>query len=159
MKRKRIICPQRLRRIPRQFSWVDHRLVSKGYIQRSSREALALYLFLITVADVDGISYYADPTISKFLSCDLSELRISRKELKNLGLIAYERPFYQVLDLEGHTITNGNTGLMIKKALSDRQKNDPTAHENTSKVHLPPQVRTGKTQSIADILNKIGGER
>jgi len=155
MKRKRIICPQRLRRVPKQFSWVDHRLVSKGYIQRSSREALALYLFLITVADADGISYYADPTISKLLSCEISELRISRKELKDLGLIAYERPFYQVLDL-GH-ITDENAALVIKKALSDRQENDHTRHKNTSNVQLP-QERTGKTQSITDILNKIGGE-
>ena len=158
MKRKKIIYPQRLRRIPKQFSWVDHRLVSKGYLQRSSREALALYLFLITVADADGISYYADSTISKLLSCDLSELRISREELKNLGLIAYERPFYQVLDLEGHHITDENVVLMIKKAVSDRQENDQPMHENTSKVQLQ-QEGTGKTQSIGDILKKIGGGR
>jgi len=158
MKCKRIIYPQRLRRIPKQFSWVDHRLVSKGYIQRSSREALALYLFLITVADADGISYYADSTISKLLSWDLSELRISREELKNLGLIAYERPFYQVLDLGGHHITDENAALMIKKAVSDQQENDHTMHENTSKIQLQ-QERTGKTQSIADILKKIGGVR
>jgi hypothetical protein len=24
---KRVLCPQRLRRVPEQFSWIDHRLV------------------------------------------------------------------------------------------------------------------------------------
>ena len=56
---KRVLCPQRLRKVPRAFSWIDHRLVRDGHISRCSHEALALYLFLVTVADAEGLSYYS----------------------------------------------------------------------------------------------------
>ena len=49
-----------LRRVPRQFSWVDQRLVRDHYIDQLSPQACALYLFLVTVADAQGLSYYAD---------------------------------------------------------------------------------------------------
>jgi hypothetical protein len=56
----RLLNPQRCRRVPRQFSWVDQRLVRDSYIPRCSTQALALYLVLITVADAQGLSYYSD---------------------------------------------------------------------------------------------------
>jgi DNA replication protein DnaC len=46
---KRVLCPQRIRQIPPQFSWVDHRLVRERYIERCDHPAAALYLFLVTV--------------------------------------------------------------------------------------------------------------
>jgi hypothetical protein len=52
MKTKRLLCPQRLRTVPRQFSWIDQRLVREGHIVRcGGTQALALYLLLVTVAD------------------------------------------------------------------------------------------------------------
>jgi hypothetical protein len=48
---KRPISLAQLRHVPRQFSWVDQRLVRERYIDRLSHEACALYLFLVTVAD------------------------------------------------------------------------------------------------------------
>jgi hypothetical protein len=58
---KRVLRPDRLRRVPAQFSWIDQRLVREGYIRRCGHAALALYLFLLTVADREGLSYYAEP--------------------------------------------------------------------------------------------------
>ena len=60
MKAKPILCPERLRRVPRQFSWIDQRLVRDGHISRCGANALALYLLLCTVADAQGLSYYSD---------------------------------------------------------------------------------------------------
>ena len=65
---KRVLCRERLRRVPEHFSWVDHRLVRDEHIQRVSTEALALYLLLVTVADAEGLSYYADATAARLLS-------------------------------------------------------------------------------------------
>ena len=48
---KQPICPDRIRRTPKRFSWLDHRLVSDHYIDRCTHAAAALYLFLVTVAD------------------------------------------------------------------------------------------------------------
>ena len=65
MRVKRVLDLKRLRRVPAQFSWIDQRLVRHGHIQGRSTDALALYLLLCTVADAQGLSYYADATAAK----------------------------------------------------------------------------------------------
>ncbi len=99
MMQKRLLVPSRVRRIPRQFSWVDHRLVREYHIELCDPPALALYLFLITVADAQGLSYYADGSISQLLSLAPDPLTRARQTLIHAGLIAYEAPLYQVLAL------------------------------------------------------------
>lgn len=98
--RKYVLCPERLRQVPPQFNWVDHRLVRDKHIGRCSTEALALYLFLVTVADAQGLSYYADETVARLLPLSASVLARARRELADVGLIAYQRPLYQVLSLD-----------------------------------------------------------
>ena len=100
MKTKTLPCPDRLRHVPRQFSWIDQRLIRNRHIQGPSPRALALYLFLCTVADAEGLSYYSDTSTGALLTCSGSELRSARAELAAAGLIAYRCPFYQVLSLE-----------------------------------------------------------
>lgn len=100
MATKRILCRERQRRVPRAFSWVDHRLVRDGHISRCSHEALALYLFLVTVSDAEGLSYYSDAAVCRLLNMDQGLLAESRRELQRGGLIAYCRPLYQVLSLD-----------------------------------------------------------
>lgn len=97
---KRLLCPQRLRRIPRQFSWIDQRLVREHYIERCACDALAFYLLLVTVADARGLSYYSDPTVCRLLSLPPAALEPARADLIRVGLIAYQAPLYQVLALE-----------------------------------------------------------
>lgn len=99
MVHKRLIRPDRRRRIPKQFSWVDHRLVRERHIERCDPDACALYLFLLTVADAHGLSYYADASIARRLSLDEPRLRAARARLVHADLLAYEHPLYQVLDL------------------------------------------------------------
>ena len=94
------IVPDRVRRVPRQFSWVDHRLVREGRIDNCSHSAAALYLFLVTVGDAKGISYYADASIMRRLSMDPSTLQQARENLVHASLIAWKKPLYQVLSLD-----------------------------------------------------------
>lgn len=96
---KRVLRTDRRRRIPPQFSWIDQRLVRDGLITRCSTAALALYLLLVTVADAEGLSYYADATLSRLLSLSPDQLHQARSELIRTELIAYQRPLYQVLSL------------------------------------------------------------
>jgi hypothetical protein len=97
---KRLLCAGRRRKVPAQFSWVDQRLVRDRHICRCGPEALALYLLLVTVADAEGLSYYADGTAAGLLSMDEKKLRAARRELVAAGLIAYQKPLYQVLSLD-----------------------------------------------------------
>lgn len=97
---KRPIRPERLRRVPDGFNWVDHRLVSQHFITRCDHSALALYLFLVIVSDVQGLSYYSDAAIGRRLKMDLLLLAAARQQLVGAELIAYQKPLYQVLALE-----------------------------------------------------------
>jgi hypothetical protein len=97
---KRPISLAKLRQIPQQFSWVDQRLVRERYIDQLSPEACALYLFLVTVADAQGLSFYSERSLCQRLSMTPAMLRQARQALIARALVAYQRPLYQVLALE-----------------------------------------------------------
>ena len=128
--KKPILCPERIREVPAQFSWVDHRLVRERHICGKSPSALGLYLFLCTVADAQGLSYYSDRSIGRLLGYGMDQLDGARRELIQGGLVAYREPFYQVLSLAA---VNG---------------------EKTS-AHQPEEPRSGQTQSAGQILERI----
>src|SRR5438477_12225570 len=98
--KKRVLCPERLRKVPLQFSWLDQRLVRQHYVQRCDHAALALYLVLVTVADAQGLSYYSDASLERMLRLEHGALSAARSELVRAGLVVYQRPLYQVLALE-----------------------------------------------------------
>jgi hypothetical protein len=100
---KRPISLAQLRHVPRQFSWVDQRLVRERYIDQMSHESCALYLFLLTVADAHGLSYYAEPSLCQRLSMSVAQLRQARHALMTQNLLAYRPPIYQVLALGAPT--------------------------------------------------------
>lgn len=96
---KHLLRPQRLRHIPPGFSWLDHRLVRHEYLARADHSAWTLYLFLVTVADAQGLSFYSDAAISRRLTMDWVTLSAARQQLIQADLIAYRKPLYQVLSL------------------------------------------------------------
>lgn len=89
--------------MPRQFSWVDQRLVREGYLDQCDARAAALYLFVVTVADAQGLSYFGEPTLMRRLHFTAAELQAARERLVALQLIAYQPPLYQVLALPPST--------------------------------------------------------
>lgn len=97
---KNPILKQRVRKIPKSFSWVDHRLVRNKHIESCSHSEAALYLFLICVSDNMGLSYYGDKTIMDKLSMNPQMLQNARSGLIKNSLIAWRTPIYQVLSLE-----------------------------------------------------------
>ncbi len=120
----------RLRQIPASFSWVDHRLIRHHHLKSCDLGAWALYLFLVTVADVQGLSYYSDASISRHLKLDLLQLAAARQQLQKADLIAYKKPLYQVLALP----------------------------EPASEAAAAASARAGQAQSVADILRRaLGG--
>jgi len=98
--KKRVLCPERLRKVPAQFSWLDQRLVRQGYLGRCDHAAWTLYLVLVTVADAQGLSYYSDPSLQRMLRLEPAGLQAARVQLVQAGLIVYQPPLYQVLSLE-----------------------------------------------------------
>jgi hypothetical protein len=54
----------------------------------------------VTVGDAKGLSYYGDKSITQHLSMDQSALEDARANLIRIGLIAWQKPIYQVLALD-----------------------------------------------------------
>jgi hypothetical protein len=141
---KRILCAQRRRRMPARFSWIDQRFVFDGHLQRCDANAAALYLLLITVADVDGLSYWGDARVSRLLHLAPGLLARSRAELIGAGLIAYERPLYQVLALD--TPSSSPTSM------------SPSASPSASAPALPPE-RQELLQRLAQLGTQLKAPR
>jgi hypothetical protein len=92
-----LINSQRLRKLPSFFSWIDPKLIHHAHLAKISAEAAVLYLFLLGVADREGMSYYSDGKIRE--KTVISDLDRARKELIQADLVAYRKPFYQLLSL------------------------------------------------------------
>lgn len=96
---RRPLDPTRLRRIRDGFSWIDRRFLRDEWIDRLARDEILLYLFLATVADRFGTSWYSDRRTSRLLKVPPEDLDRARSALVERGLLLYRAPVYQVLDL------------------------------------------------------------
>lgn len=96
---KKILIPDRVRKIPAGFSWIDRRVLRDGHLDALDSSSILLYYFLTTVADAQGLSFWADPTVSGVLKISAGHVVGSRDRLLENGLIAYRYPLYQVLSV------------------------------------------------------------
>jgi hypothetical protein len=115
---KTLLIPSRCRRVPRQFSWIDQRLVRERHITRCTSEGLALYLFLVTVADAEGLSFYGDGSIARLLGWSEAQLHQARAGLVRAGLVAFRAPLYQVLSLDTAPTVPPHTQLPAPQPVS-----------------------------------------
>ena len=99
MQIKRVLHPERLRKIEGSFSWIDHRFITGGFLRDLSTLGILLYLFLVAVSDRNGLSFYHDDRIASLLKIDLPALGQAREGLVLRSLLAYQPPLYQVLSL------------------------------------------------------------
>ena len=144
---KRVLRPERLRQVPAQFSWVDQALVQHQLIDRLDAPAAALYLFLVTVADAQGLSYYSAATLGQRLRFRPEELLAARSQLMTLELVAYEAPLYQVLGLP--TAAAPVPRLVPAKPLP------PSLRPSAS----PPARDTAGPVSLGDLLGQLERRR
>ncbi len=96
---KRVLLPNRVRKIEGSFGWIDHRFVTGGFLHDLSMIEILLYLFLVAVSDRNGLSFYHDDRIASLLKIDLPALGKAREDLVRRSLLAYEFPLYQILSL------------------------------------------------------------
>ena len=143
--KKAPIKPDRIRRIPRGgFSWIDRRFIRTGHINPLPRESISLYFFLTAVADVNGMSFYADPTVMKLLKLRRRELIYARDCLLKADLIAYCYPLYQVLELPPQV------------SYKPKQKQSPS----TKPQNRPPKEEPEAIGSILDtVLSRLKKQR
>jgi len=94
-----VLRPDRIRRVPRSFAWIDHRLRSDGWLPRLPAAELNLYLFLALSADARGLSCWRLDRIERELpGWDVARLRAARERLVAEDLLAFKRWPSSILD-------------------------------------------------------------
>ena len=103
LSKRMLLRPDRLRCIPSRFSWLDQRLVREGHLRGLGPWSGTLYLFLGTVLDRYGMSWYSARRICLETGMSFDELGCARSELVARDLIAFDDGLYQVLELPSPT--------------------------------------------------------
>jgi hypothetical protein len=124
---KKPLEPQRIRKITSSFAFIEHRFLRDGFWSTLDRHQLLLYVFLIIVADRNGLSYYSYDKICTLLKITVDEYIVARDALIEKDLIGFDGHLFQVLSLPDQPLDTSCTALKNKK---DMQKHDPaTIHQ------------------------------
>jgi hypothetical protein len=99
MIKKKILAPDRVRRIEGGFSFIPHRFLADGFLTTLSQKEILLYLFLILASDRHGLSFYSYDSICSLLQITADEYIDARNALIKKDLIAFDGTLFQVLDL------------------------------------------------------------
>jgi hypothetical protein len=99
MIQKKLLQPNRVRRIDGGFSFIPHRFLTDGFLASLTQKEILLYFFLILAADRYGLSFYAYDAICSFLQISLDQYIEARDRLIRKDLIAFDGTLFQVLDL------------------------------------------------------------
>ena len=101
---KKILNPDRVRRINGGFSYIPHRFLTDGFLSSLSQKELLLYLFLVLVSDRYGLSFYSYDSICSLLQLTSGQYIEAREGLMEKDLIAFDGRLFQVLDLPSKPI-------------------------------------------------------
>ena len=96
---KKLLQPNRVRRIDGGFSFIPHRFLTDGFLSSLSQKEILLYFFLILVSDRYGLSFYSYDAICSFLQITVDQYIEARDSLIRKDLIAFDGTLFQVLDL------------------------------------------------------------
>lgn len=127
--KKPLIC-HRVRKIDGSFAWISHRFLRKGFWANLTHHELLCYLFLVMVADRQGISYYSFDKICALTGLTPDEYILARNELIDKDLIAFDGRLFQVLSLP-EKIKFKENPLITRQ---DMEQHDPaTIHQMIKK--------------------------
>ena len=101
---KKLLQPNRVRRIDGGFSFIPHRFLTDGFLSSLSQKEILLYFFLILASDRYGLSFYSYDAICSFLQISLDQYIEARDSLISKDLIAFDGTLFQVLDLPSQPV-------------------------------------------------------
>jgi hypothetical protein len=116
------LCPKRVRKITGSFAFIEHRFLRDGFWVTLSLHELVLYLFLVLVADRNGLSYYSFDKICSLLQISTDQYILARNTLIDKDLIAFDGHLFQVLSLPQKPVTQPAKPL---KTQQDMENADP----------------------------------
>ncbi|MFC1886518.1 hypothetical protein ACFLZM_05630 [Thermodesulfobacteriota bacterium] len=114
--------PDRIRKITGSFAFIEHRFLRDGFWGSLDLHQLLLYLFLIIVADRNGLSYYSYDRICTLLRISVDEYIRARNALIDQDMIAFDGYLFQVLSLPEEVIRPVSRILRTQEQM---QEHDP----------------------------------
>ncbi|NOQ86959.1 MAG: hypothetical protein GQ554_08795 [Deltaproteobacteria bacterium] len=103
---KKVLNPNRIRRIDGGFSFIPHRFLTDGFLAALDQQKILVYFFLVLAADRNGLSFYAYDAICSLLGLSVDEYIEARDGLMEKDLIAYDSTIFQVLDVPKKPVPN-----------------------------------------------------
>jgi hypothetical protein len=119
---KKILVPERVRKIGGSFAFIEHRFVRDGFLADLDHLELLLYFFLVLVSDRSGLSYYSFDKICSLLGVDTDAYIEARNALIDKDLIAFDGTIFQVLSLPDRP---PHCNPVILKPGRDMERSDP----------------------------------
>lgn len=119
---KKILVPERVRKIGGSFAFIEHRFVRDGFFAGLDHLELLLYFFLVLVSDRCGLSYYSFDKICSLLGVDIDAYIEARNALIDKDLIAFDGAIFQVLSLPDRA---QHRNPVILKSSQDMERSDP----------------------------------
>ncbi len=130
---KKVLYPHRLRKISGSFAFIEHRFLRDGFWDALNHHQLLLYLFLVVVADRNGLSYYSYDKICTLLKISVDDYILARDALIEKDLIAFDGHLFQVLSLPQKPCQADPKAL---KTANDMQTHDPATIDQLIKKSL-----------------------
>jgi hypothetical protein len=108
MIKKKVLNPDRIRRVHGGFSFIPHRFLADGFLAALHQMEILLYLFLVLASDRHGLSFYSYDTICSLLQMDLDQYIKARNGLIDKDLIAFDGTVFQVLELPAKPVSSSD---------------------------------------------------
>lgn len=99
MIKKKILNPERVRKINGGFSFIPHRFLQDEFLAALSQQEILVYLFLVLASDRFGLSFYSYDMICSLLQITVDQYIEARNLLIEKDLIAFDGTLFQVLEL------------------------------------------------------------
>jgi hypothetical protein len=119
---KQPLCPDRQRQLTGSFAFIEHRFLRDGFWSSLNQHECLLYVFLVLVADRNGLSYYGYDKICTLLRCTLEDYLVARNGLIAKDLVAFDGHLFQVLSLPDKPVGVSASSLRTPEHL---QQGDP----------------------------------
>lgn len=110
-----------------------------------------LYLFLVTVSDPQGLSFYSERTLCQSLNWDQARLSKARRELMSADLIAFRHPYYQVLSLD-RPVENQP---VVNRPPENRPAVHRTIHQRPAQQQTTPTRTTNNDNQILPLAQLL----
>jgi hypothetical protein len=111
---KKVLNPNRIRRIDGGFSFIPHCFLTDGFLSSLIQKEILLYFFLILASDRYGLSFYSYDVICSYLEFSMDDYVEARDGLIEKDLIAFDGTLFQVLDLPETPVQSPPTKAVLE---------------------------------------------